>query len=214
MVLQRNTKRSRSKRKKFSSFSTKEACEQLDIKNLLPWEQTIEPIIASDYFQERMARLQKHFDISSGKGSKQLLIDAVCEEALGGFDDLKIWKGMSLETETTEGIVDYLVADRKGYLDTPLLVCIVEAKKDNFEQGLDECLAILHACQWQNQQAGRLFDLFGIVSNGDAWVFYKLTPDRQAYETATYGLTSLQLLLGWLKYILEISQANLTQIPA
>lgn len=214
MVLKRDAKKSKSKRKKFSSFSTKEACEQLDLKNLLTQKQTNEPVIASDYFQERMARLQKHFDISSGKGSKQLLIDAVCEEALGGFDDLKIWKGMSLETETTEGIADYLIADHKGYLDTPLLICIVEAKKDDFEQGLDECLAILHACQWQNKQAGRSFDLFGIVSNGDAWVFYKLTPDRQAYETATYGLTSLKLLLGWLKYILEISQANLTQIPA
>jgi hypothetical protein len=206
-------KKSKSKRKKFSSFSTREACEQLDIKKLLTWKQPIEPVTASDYFHERMARLQKHFDLSSGKGSKQLLIDAVCEEALSGFNDLKIWKGMSLETDTTEGIVDYLIADHKGYLDAPLLICIVEAKKDDFEQGLDECLAILHACQWQNLQIGRSFDLFGIVSNGDAWVFYKLTPDRQAYETATYGLTSLKLLLGWLKYMLEISQANLTQIP-
>ncbi len=48
---------------------------------------------------------------------------------------MKIWKGAQLTDETASGYVDYLVAQRKRYLEAPFL-CIVEAKKDDFEQGL------------------------------------------------------------------------------
>jgi hypothetical protein len=36
-----------------------------------------------------------------------------------------------------------------------------------------KCLAQMQACQWENQQVGRSIDILGIVSNGNAWAFYK-----------------------------------------
>jgi hypothetical protein len=92
------------KKKNFSSFNTKEAYQQLNIKMLLPWDHAVKPASPSDFFQERMARLQRHFDLKTCEDSKKLLIDAVCEEALEGFDQIKIWKGASLETTTTTGV--------------------------------------------------------------------------------------------------------------
>ena len=202
------TKKSHLKKKNFSSFTTKEAYQQLNLQKILLWDHQVRNVIASDFFQERMARLQRHFDLKTCEDAKKLLIDAVCEEALEGFDRIKIWKGSSLETLTTNGVADYLIAEHRGYLEAPFL-CVVEAKKDNFEQGLAQCLVEMQACQWENQQVGRSIDSLGIVTNGDGWQFYKLTIDNQVYETPFYAIGTLEVVLGWLKYIFQLCQSNL-----
>jgi hypothetical protein len=91
------------------------------------------------------------FDLHNCEESKKLMIDAICEEALQEFKHLKIWKGAPLSDEETSGYVDYLIAERKAYLEAPFL-CIVEAKKDDFEQGLAQCLVEMKACRYSNQQ--------------------------------------------------------------
>ena len=202
------TKKSHLKKKNFSSFTTKEAYQQLNLQKILLWKHQVKNATASDFFQERMARLQRHFDLKTCEDAKKLLIDAVCEEALEGFDRIKIWKGSSLETLTTNGVADYLIAEHRGYLEAPFL-CVVEAKKDNFEQGLAQCLVEMQACQWENQQVGRSIDSLGIVTNGDGWQFYKLTIDNQVYETPFYAIGTLEVVLGWLKYIFQLCQSNL-----
>jgi hypothetical protein len=197
------------KRKNFSSFTTKEAYQQLQIKQLQVWAQQAEAVSVTAFFQERMARLQRHFDLKTCEDSKKLLIDAICEEALEGLEQIKIWKGASLETPTTNGVADYLIAENKGYLETPYL-CIVEAKKDDFEQGLAQCLVEMQACQWENQQAGRSIDIFGIVSNGTTWQFYKLAPEGKVSETPVYSTGDLALLLGRLREVFQLCVNNLS----
>jgi hypothetical protein len=204
------------KRKNFSSFNLKEAFKQLQLRELQPWDQSIEPAVASDFFRERLARLQRHFDLEACEESKKLLIDAVCEEALEGFDNIKVWKEASLETPTTCGGADYLMAERKGYLEAPFLCVIVGAafpkevaKKDDFEQGLAQCLVEMQACQWENQQVGRQIEALGIVSNGNAWAFYRLTIEGAVYKTELYALTDLGMLLGWLKHVFQRCENSL-----
>jgi hypothetical protein len=196
------------KRKNFSGFNLKEAFKQLKLREIQPWEELPKPAVASDFFRERLARLQRHFDLETCEESKKLLIDAVCEEALEGFDNIKVWKGANLETPTTSGIADYLIAERKGYLEAPFL-CIIEAKKDDFEQGLAQCLVEMQACQWENQQVDRTIETLGIVSNGNAWAFYRLTIAGKVYKTELYALTDLGMVLGWLKHVFQRCETNL-----
>lgn len=155
-------------------------------------------------FEERLSRLRRVFDLRSYKESKKLLIDAVCEEAILKFEQLKIWKGAALESDTLIGNVDYLVAENRAYLEAPI-VCIIEAKKDDFEQGLAQCLVEMQACQWQNNQIGKDIDVLGIVTNGDVWQFYKLTNLGHVYETLPYSIQDLSAIFGVLHYIFQLS---------
>ncbi|MDY6941162.1 MAG: hypothetical protein SWY16_26330 [Cyanobacteriota bacterium] len=200
----------KSKKKKFSSFRKDEAFRYLGLTDLQPWTIEVEAIPPSDFFKERLARLNRHFDLESYEESKKLLIDAICDEAIHPCDRLKIWKGAQLESDRTAGYVDYLVAERKRFLDLPIL-CIIEAKKDDFEQGLAQCLVEMQACQWQNQKADRQLDVLGIVTNGEGWRFYKIIIDGTGYETPLYSMGDLELLLGRLRYIFELCEQNLTQ---
>jgi hypothetical protein len=196
------------KKKNFSSFDKKQAFKQLNLTDLLPWTIEAKPIAIEDFFQKRLDRLRIHFDLESCEESKKLLIDAICEEAIDPLDRLKIWKGASLESDVLCGSVDYLLAERKRYLEAPILG-IVEAKKDDFEQGLAQCLVEMQACQWTNQQIGKSIDVFGIVTNGDTWRFYKLIVSGDVYETLPYSINDMGLVLGLLRHVFENCHENL-----
>lgn len=207
---------SRLGKRNFSSFTYAEAFKQLQITELIPWNLDVPALEPSGFFQERIQRLQLLFNLQGYEEAKKLLIDAICEEAILPCDHLRIWKGAQLESDAVVGYVDYLIAQRRGYLETPLL-CIIEAKKDNFEQGLAQCLVEMQACQWQNQQAGRGIDILGIVTNGEGWQFYRLITSSEAqeptsaqvYGTPLYSVGDMQLLLGRLRHIFQLCEQNL-----
>jgi hypothetical protein len=200
--------RAKKSKKNFSSFNLREAMKQLNIIDLNSWSIDALPIEPSDFFHQRLKRLEA-FDLESYERSKELLIDAFCEEAIQSFPTLKIWKGATLEGEITCGNVDYLIAGRKRYLEAPL-GCVVEAKKDDFEQGLAQCLVEMQACQWQNAQLGKTIDVLGIVTNGSTWQFYQLTTTGQVFETLPYSLNDQPAILGVLHFIFDQCEQNLS----
>ena len=88
------------------------------------------------------------------------------------------------------------------YAEAPML-CVAEAKKDDFDQGLAQCLVEMQACQWMNHNIGKTIEIFGIVTNGEGWKFYKLTLENQVYETELYAFRNLPEILGALQIIFE-----------
>ena len=164
-----------------------------------------QPHRPSAFFQESLQRLEV-FDLETSERSKELLIDAVCAEVMQKHQRLKVWKAAALESDELIGTSDYLIAPSRAYLEAPLL-CVVEAKLDDFRQGLAQCLVVMQACQWNNEQLGQKIDVFGVVTNGDLWRFYKLTTQGQVYK-------SIPSLLVEAEKVLETFHAVLTQCEA
>jgi hypothetical protein len=201
----------RPKKRNFSSFNLASAYKQLGIKTLLPWLLDSSALEPSDFFLQRMERLKRNFDLRSYEESKKLLIDAFCEEVMEKTENLKIWKGGKLESDVLVGNADYVIAARQDYLETPFL-CIVEAKKDDFAQGLAQCLVEMQACQWENRQVGKNIDVLGIVTNGQGWIFYRLSSKsllNQVWETGLYTSEETSKLLGAIYYIFQECEKNL-----
>jgi len=201
------TQATQERKKSFSSFTYKEAFKQLGVKELQRWAIAAEPVPISDFFRQRLERLQR-FDLESLEVSKTLLIDAICEEGLEGFQRLKVWKGAYLEGEGVCGNADYLIAERRAYLEAPF-VCVIEAKKDDFEQGSAQCLVEMQACQWGQRQLGKVVDIYGIVTNGEGWKFYKLLVTGEVYESLLYGIGGMPIVLGLLRSVFRQCEQNL-----
>jgi hypothetical protein len=199
--------KSRQKKQKFSGFSVAEAFQHLRLAKLTPWVIGAEAVVPSDFFNLRLQKLQR-FDLRTTEESKKLLIDVVLEEGIEGFERLKIWKGAKLEADTVAGYVDYLVAEDRDYLDVPF-VCVMGA--DDFEQGLAQCLVEMGACQWNNRRAGREIDVFGMVTNGEGWKFYRLALSGEVGETELYSFQTIGTLLGALRFIFAACEQNLLQ---
>ncbi len=187
------------KKKAFSKFKLAEAYKHLRITQLTPWTIDITPIAPTDAFRLHLDRLHV-FDIDRSEEGKKLLIDAILIEAMQPFKRLKLWKGAMLESDVAHGAADYLMTENRGYVEAPFL-CIVEAKKDDFEQGLAQCLVEMQACQWSNQQIDHGIDVFGIVTNGEGWKFYKLDGAGVVYETVLYSVSDTTAILGILHQV-------------
>jgi len=195
------------RKKAFSKFTLDEAYKQLNLKRLAAWEIAFTPIKPTAAFQLHWERLQL-FDLERSEESKKLLIDAILIEAIQSFPELKIWKGANLESETAHGAADYLVTENCGYFEAPFL-CVVEAKKDDFEQGLAQCLVEMQACQWSNNKIDRAMDVFGIVTNGGTWQFYQLPLSGTVGETLPYAISDLDAILGQLNALFQAVRESL-----
>ena len=197
-------------KKNFSSFNANEALQELQVNELIRWEIGFQPYQSSPFLPERLRRLE-NFDLTFSERAKELLIDAFCEEVVEKHSHLKIWKAAPLHSDELTGQVDYLIAPKRAYLSTPLL-CVVEAKKDDFEKGLAQCLVEMKACRWNNEQAGNQIDVYGIVTNGEVWKFYKLSIEGQVFETLPYSLGDRDKILGILEQVFTKCEESLSKL--
>ncbi len=194
--------------KSFSDFTHKETCQQLGITELTRWTIEAEPTPISDFFRQRLARLQR-FDRVQSEVGKLTLVDAICEEGLAATQRLKVWKGAYLEGEHTCGTVDYLIAERRAYLEDPF-ACVVQAQNDDFERGEAECLVVMQACQRVNRGSGKAIDAYGIVTNGEGWKFYRLATSGQASVSLMSGVGDMAGLLGQVSAFFKLCEQSLS----
>ncbi|MEZ4731240.1 MAG: hypothetical protein R3E79_29325 [Caldilineaceae bacterium] len=194
-------------KRSFSSYTLDEALKKLQLAQIEPFVADFTPLPPSPFFEERLRRLEG-FDLKGSERAKELLIDAFCEEAITRHERLRIWKAAPLQSDDLMGAVDYLVAPRKAYLDRPLL-CVVEAKEDDFGQGMAQCILEMYACQWNNQQVGKNVDVYGIVSNGQGWQFYQFDTNGRLFESTLYSINQPETILGILDYVFTQCEQNL-----
>lgn len=76
---------------------------------------------------------------------------------------------------------------------------MIEAKKNDFEQGATQCLVEMHPCQWVNRQIGQDLDLdiYGIVTNGEGSQLYRLACSGEASESLLHGIGDLSIFWGY-----------------
>ena len=81
-------------------------------------------------------------------------------------------------------------------MEAPVLV-VVEAKNDNINRGLGQCMAEMIASQIFNKNEGISRDcIYGTVTNGSVWRFLKLQEDKIFIDKKEYFIDRLDILLG------------------
>ncbi len=176
-------------------------------------EQT--PIEIDSYFENRLKfLLQEGVIFNSEYAICESIIYPILVEIWRNYaDKLLLWSHQPLNyDENLSGIPDYMIAQRsprgKVILEKPYLI-IVEAKKDNFEEGWGQCLAELVAAQKINGEENSR--LFGIVSNGKLWEFGFLQAVDFVKNVKYYVLEDLQALMEAVNFLFHASfeQVNL-----
>lgn len=125
--------------------------------------------------------------------------------------NLLVWSHQPLRyDDNLSGVPDYMVARRsprgKIILEEPYLI-VVEAKKDNFEEGWGQCLVELITAQKLNSNSQ--VEIFGIVSNGKVWEFGKLFNTSFEKNIQFYTLSDLERLFSALNFIFQKSQSHI-----
>jgi hypothetical protein len=143
------------------------------------------------------------------KAKSELLVTPILNEiTVRNNNEFIYFSGYSFDVDKSrglKGIVDYIISNDPIAIaiESPVF-CIVEAKNDNLDLGVPQCVAEMFAAQiFNNQNNKPLPAIFGAVTYGFGWQFLKLENKFCVRDTEIYYLNNLPKLLGVLQYIVD-----------
>ncbi len=151
------------------------------------------------------------FDVHASEASKcEALIFPILKHAWRPYaDSLLLWSHVPLLAgEPLSGVPDYYFSRRSplGLVREPPYVLVVQAKRDDFEEGWGQCLAAMLAAQRLNQTPARV--IHGCVTNGDAWEFGKLDGAEFTREKGGFAVRHMSDLFAAWNYIFAQAKAQ------
>ncbi len=148
---------------------------------------------------------REHIHVLASEAARcETIIFPVLKESYKAYADrYALWIKQSIAyDEVLNGTPDYFISTRselgKTVIGSPLIL-LVEAKKNDFEQGWGQCLAELVAAQKINAKKmddGTTFPVYGIVTDGTLWQFGRLIGDTFTQNRTDFALASLPTLFG------------------
>jgi len=167
---------------------------------------TVHPQPISDRLQELLDyNLPLALEIGTEKARSEMIIAPILIELKKILESkISLFSGREFNIDPERGLVgfcDFLISRSSSQLiiKSPVII-IVEAKNDNIQSGLGQCIAEMYAAQIFNQRQGEtLKTIYGSVTTGTNWKFLKLVNQIVQIDVHEYFLNDLSLLLGFLK---------------
>jgi hypothetical protein len=103
------------------------------------------------------------------------------------------------------GVCDFLISrsPEQFEIEAPAVV-LVEAKRDNLNVGLGQCIAEMLAAQRFNQQnQAAISVIYGAITSGTAWRFLKLQEQTVTIDVMDYPLPPVEQILGMLVWMVK-----------
>jgi hypothetical protein len=121
-------------------------------------------------------------------------------------DRFAIFSGQRLDVDPEQGLIgecDFILA--LGPAMPPLhapLMTVVEAKKNDIEFGIGQCIAQMIAARKFNEAGGKnMHPVFGCVTTGETWQFLRLSGNAVIMDVNRYYLDNVAAILGVLDAI-------------
>jgi hypothetical protein len=174
----------------------------------------IEPVEASDFLKSLLEKnLQRN--LRTEKAKSELIIAPILNELEDRNNNLfGYYSGYNFDVDKKlglKGFCDFILSFEP---DSPIIeapaFCIVEAKNDNLDTGVPQCVAEMYAAQIFNKKRG--IDspfIFGAVTFGFEWKFLRLENNLALLDTDIYYLVRLPELLGVLQQVVNLSKDKL-----
>lgn len=124
---------------------------------------------------------------------------------------ISLFSGIDFTVEPAKGLngnCDFLISQSPELLivSTPIIT-LVEAKKENINAGLGQCVAEMLAAQLFNERADNVIKtIYGVVTTGTTWKFLKLTGQIVEVDLSEYYLNNVNKILGVLASFIPSQQ--------
>jgi len=171
-----------------------------------------QPINPPEPFTQDFEFNRQYIDIFTSEASRcETIIFPIIREAYRKYSEkYALWIQRSISYDSTlNGTPDYLISTRSKLGKTVVgkpLVMLVEAKKNDFDQGWGQCLSELYAAQQINQDDK--LEVYGIVTDAKLWEFGKLQGSLFTQNTYAISLDELSKLFGTLSVIFQAALAD------
>ena len=161
------------------------------------------PVQPSDYLSQTLERnLSMAIAVGTEKARSELLISPMLVEVRERLQrQISVFSGTDFTVDASvglNGICDFLISQSQEQLliEAPA-VMIVEAKKEDLNPGLGQCIAELVAAQRFNQAHARpITTVYGAVTTGSLWRFLRLSDQTVEIDLADYAVPPVETVLG------------------
>ena len=174
--------------------------------------QGVEPVAPSSLLREILEEnIPLALEINTEKARSEMIIAPILIEMRKNFNrQISIFSGRDFNLDKERGLsgrCDFLISDSPRQLEiiAPVII-LVEAKNDNLQSGIPQCVAEMVAAQIFNQQKEQTVNcIYGIVTTGSLWKFMKLENNIVAIETEEHFIGNIESILGILDYVIKIT---------
>ena len=151
------------------------------------------------------------------KSRSEMIIAPILIDLRKQFNNqITVFSGINFTVDSDQGlncICDFLINHSEELLlVTAPIITLVEAKKEDLNAGLGQCIAEMIAAQLFNQQeANQISEIFGTVTSGTVWKFLKLEKNNVFIDLTEYYLQDLPKILGILATEINIVNTQLSE---
>jgi hypothetical protein len=153
--------------------------------------------------------------INSEKCRSEMIVAPILIELRKQFSDrIGLFSGKDFTVDSQRGLngfCDFLISRSPEQLiiESPI-IALVEAKNDNLESGLAQCMAEMLAAQLFNQQKGNeIKKVYGVVTTGSLWKFMQLEGQTISIDINEYFLANVGKIIGILKSFIESANVSM-----
>jgi hypothetical protein len=196
----------------YSQFTLEEIEATFDITILENTEMfsNIPEASCSDFLKKTLEyNIPLALEIATEKARSEMIVTPILIEMKQQFkSQISLFSGREFNVDSEKGLVgycDFLLSKSPSQLiiKSPVAV-LVEAKNDNIQSGLGQCIAEMIAAQIFNQRQGnQISTIYGGVTTGTNWKFMQLTDKIVEVDPNEYFLSNVNKVLGILKSFLE-----------
>lgn len=166
----------------------------------------VKPMPPSDFLKTALQK-SRNIGFTTEKERSERLVSPILLEVIeiNNFD-ITIYSGHNLDVDSDAGLAgecDFLMSLGKKALEVieAPVFSIVEAKREDMDYGIAQCIAQLIGVQRFNKKKNIEFPyLYGCSTDGLQWRFFKLEGNTVHLDTKTYLLSEVENLLGIFNY--------------
>lgn len=189
----------------YSNFTLETVREAFDIQevDIAGLFSDSEPMVPSELLTAVLARnIPLATAIGTEKAKSEMIVADVLVELREQLDlGISLFSGIDFNVNDENGLVGvcaFLISlsPVQFVLEAPVIV-LVEAKKDDLEIGLGQCVAEMVAAQYFNAEKGNdIRCIYGATTSGREWLFLKLEGKKLYIDMAVYQIAQCEKILG------------------
>ncbi|MDB9515150.1 hypothetical protein PN499_28520 [Kamptonema animale CS-326] len=136
------------------------------------------------------------------KSRSEMIIAPILLELTKQYpSQISLFSGVDFTVDSEQGLngnCDFLISRSSELLiiSAPVIL-IVEAKRENINLGLGQCVAEMYAAKIFNEREGNeISPIYGVVTTGEIWKFLKLEGQVIDIDLSEYFLNEMNKIMG------------------
>lgn len=170
----------------------------------------IAPVVPSPFLSQFLDKyLFLALAINTEKARSELLICPILLEIKEILSqEISLFSGTDFTVDAASGlngICDFLISrsPEQLFIEAPALI-VVEAKREDLNAGLGQCIAEAIAIQKFNEQNQKQVPvIYGAVTTGDRWKFIQLEQQTVTIALKEYSIPPVEQILGILVHLVS-----------